>query len=168
MNIREYQAKAMSTYSCPDDVPPRIYTAYLLKEEVGELSQKISKHLRDGAPITREQVVKELGDILWSIAAQDYVNGQVWGDSPMWDSSYSPRESEFPFVIEGHASFTYAELDRVSGSLSNCLLSIHPLMHWEAVCRTLRISCLEVAETNIAKLADRKNRGVIGGGGDER
>lgn len=42
------------------------------------------------------------------------------------------------------------------------------LWYIAAISRTFKIDLSDVAESNIAKLADRKARGVINGSGDER
>lgn len=40
-----------------------------LAGEVGEVSEKVKKHYRDGAALDRAAVTKELGDVLWYLAA---------------------------------------------------------------------------------------------------
>jgi NTP pyrophosphatase (non-canonical NTP hydrolase) len=76
-----------------------------LAGEVGELCNKYKKVIRDGADITVDDAVGELGDILWYLA-------------------------------------------RVAADMG--------------------ISLGYVAEQNLAKLQDRKERGVLGGSGDKR
>lgn len=68
MNFTEYQNKAMSfRLASADD----IYALFNLAGEVGELLSAEAKLRRDGGEIGPhlENVKKELGDILWCIAA---------------------------------------------------------------------------------------------------
>jgi NTP pyrophosphatase (non-canonical NTP hydrolase) len=66
MHLREYQNKAMS-FRLPsaDDQ----YALYGLSGEVGELHSKIAKAIRDDTIIPDVDIFKELGDILWFVAA---------------------------------------------------------------------------------------------------
>lgn len=68
MNFTQYQTEAMSfRLKSADDV----YALYNLAGEVGELLSHEAKMRRDGGEIGThlENVKKELGDILWCIAA---------------------------------------------------------------------------------------------------
>lgn len=47
----------------------RIYTLLNLSGEVGELHSYLAKQIRDGYEIDEDNVCKELGDILWHVAA---------------------------------------------------------------------------------------------------
>lgn len=125
MNLNEYQDKARSTaiYPGQNECQPNpadgsgnwktgaglIYCCLKLSGEVGEFNEKVGKCIRDSfgaiSPEKRQELVKELGDILWYIAN------------------------------------AAAELDT---ALS------------------------EVAQRNLDKLASRKERGVLGGSGDNR
>jgi NTP pyrophosphatase (non-canonical NTP hydrolase) len=100
-----YQKLASGTAIYPKETA----LAYLttgLSGEAGEVCGKIGKVFRgDKAPVSKDEVCKELGDVLWFVS----------------------------------------ELARLHG------LTLH-----------------EVAEKNIQKLYDRKDRGVIRGNGDNR
>lgn len=68
MNFTQYQSNAMSfRLKSADD----IYALYNLAGEVGELMSAEAKLRRDGGEMAThiENVKKELGDILWCIAA---------------------------------------------------------------------------------------------------
>lgn len=99
-----YQAKAKGTAIYAE----RVALPYLslgLAGEAGEFAGKIAKHYRDQTRLDDEDLVKELGDMLWFVSQMaDYLG---------YDLS-------------------------------------------------------EVADRNLKKLADRKDRGVIGGSGDNR
>ena len=67
MKLNDYQAEAMSfrLHSATSD-----YALFNLSGEVGELHSLIAKAIRDGAKFDFElQVKKELGDVLWCLAA---------------------------------------------------------------------------------------------------
>ena len=66
MTLNEYQAQAMS-FRLPD--ADDIYALINLSAEVGELHGHIAKAMRDGGVINSQTVLKELGDILWHVAA---------------------------------------------------------------------------------------------------
>lgn len=69
MQLNEYQIKAM-TYRLPS--ADETYALLNLSGEVGELHSLIAKRRRDGATddsMYHANVAKELGDILWMIAA---------------------------------------------------------------------------------------------------
>lgn len=68
MNFTQYQSEAMSfRLKSADDV----YALYNLAGEVGELLSAEAKLRRDGGEVGPhlENVKKELGDILWCVAA---------------------------------------------------------------------------------------------------
>lgn len=46
-----------------------VYPALKLAGEAGEVAEKIGKSFRDGHELDREEVKKELGDVLWYVAA---------------------------------------------------------------------------------------------------
>lgn len=72
MTFKEYQDEAVKTalYSANNNI---IYPALGLANEAGEVLGKIKKVLRDNdgiyAPANVEDIGKEIGDVLWYIAA---------------------------------------------------------------------------------------------------
>lgn len=46
-----------------------LYVACKLNGEAGEVAEKIGKYHRDGGALPRDAIVRELGDVLWYIAA---------------------------------------------------------------------------------------------------
>lgn len=72
MNLNEYQKEAMTFRM---DSASALYALINLGGEVGELYSLLAKSIRDGAKDDfEEQVKKELGDVLWHVAAvaKDY------------------------------------------------------------------------------------------------
>ncbi len=103
MNMNDYQESAMSFRLPSADTS---YALYGLMGEVGEFYGALAKSIRDSdGQIDALTVQKELGDILWFVAA---------------------IANDFGFDLE------------------------------------------DIAEANIKKLSSRKQRGVLGGSGDDR
>jgi NTP pyrophosphatase (non-canonical NTP hydrolase) len=73
MTLNDYQQAAMSTAVFPThDLMPIIYPALGLAGETGEVVDKIKKVIRNGGNFsdeTKAEIAKELGDVLWYIAA---------------------------------------------------------------------------------------------------
>lgn len=109
MNFQEYQEKSRKTAKYPDVGNNYIYPTLGLSGEAGEVAEKIKKVIRDKGgvidDVTRDDIKKELGDVLWYVT-------------------------------------------QISAELG--------------------ISLDDVAESNIKKLYDRMDRGVLGGNGDNR
>lgn len=67
MNLNEYQDEAMRTAIYRD----KMYPVLGLAEEAGEVCGKLAKFVRDGGDkeVLRTNLKKELGDVLWMVAA---------------------------------------------------------------------------------------------------
>lgn len=73
MNLNEYQNMAMS-FRLPSATPD--YALFNLGAEAGEVLSLRAKALRDGKKFDYEQnMKKELGDVLWHVAAIAIDNG---------------------------------------------------------------------------------------------
>ena len=74
LTFDEYQKKVRKTAFYPNIGTSLFYPALGLAEEAGEVCGKIKKIIRDdGGIISNEKkqaIIKELGDILWYVAAQ--------------------------------------------------------------------------------------------------
>lgn len=109
MTFDEYQQKALATARSKDAKDEFVHLVLGLVGEAGEIAEKVKKLVRDHdtdlAQLDRDDMKKELGDVLW----------------------YAAVLAEY-----------------------------------------LDISFDDVASANIAKLADRQKRNVIGGSGDNR
>ncbi len=73
MNMNDYQAEALKTAAYPEIGNNFVYPVLGLSGETGEVADKIKKVIRDKNgvidPATREDLKKELGDVLWYLAA---------------------------------------------------------------------------------------------------
>ena len=72
MDFNQYQAEAKKTAVYPDIGRNYIYPTLGLANEAGEVGGKVKKVIRDRGGImdevAREDIAKELGDVLWYIA----------------------------------------------------------------------------------------------------
>lgn len=73
MNFEDYQARAMSTAIYPNRGNNLVYPVLGLNGEAGEIAEKLKKIIRDSggelSPESRKALSKELGDVLWYVAA---------------------------------------------------------------------------------------------------
>ena len=67
MRFYEYQEEASKTAIYPEQYKI-VYPALGLAGEAGEVAEKVKKHIRDGV-LNVEDLKKELGDVLWYLAA---------------------------------------------------------------------------------------------------
>ncbi len=72
MTFEEYQKKSKKTALYPDKGNNYIYPVLGLNGEAGEVAEKFKKIIRDKegkiSEKDREEITKELGDVLWYIA----------------------------------------------------------------------------------------------------
>lgn len=70
MNFKEYQKRANAT-AIYDTKFSILYPTLGLSGEAGEVADKVKKIIRDGKSVVNERVeiAKELGDVLWYLAA---------------------------------------------------------------------------------------------------
>lgn len=67
MDMSEYQRKASSTAIYPKKYK-LYYPATGLAGETGELLNKIKKRMRDRKKLDRDDIMAELGDVLWYVS----------------------------------------------------------------------------------------------------
>ena len=71
MNLNDYQEQANDMAIYPTEAR-LTYPALGLTGEAGEVADKVKKLIRDNRPLTsteRVEIAKEVGDVLWYIAA---------------------------------------------------------------------------------------------------
>jgi NTP pyrophosphatase (non-canonical NTP hydrolase) len=68
MTFKNYQELAKTTAIYPQNAKV-FYPALGLAGETGEICEKVKKHLRDGRELDKEDLKKELGDVLWYLSA---------------------------------------------------------------------------------------------------
>lgn len=76
MTFDEYQKEAIRTanMNLPDEMKLATF-ALGLGGEAGEVQDMLKKHLGHGHPLDKTKLAKELGDVLWYIAALADANG---------------------------------------------------------------------------------------------
>jgi NTP pyrophosphatase (non-canonical NTP hydrolase) len=101
MDIKEYQDKAWS-FALPTS-QNLAYVSFGLIAEVGEYFDKYAKFVRDGGDMLAMQEArkKELGDILWFVAAEATMNG--WNLDEIASKNISKLEARRAFgLISGN------------------------------------------------------------------
>lgn len=74
--LNDYQADALRSADMGNSRETRLAVWALgLGGEAGEVQELIKKHLGHGRHLDRNELVKELGDVLWYIAALAQLNG---------------------------------------------------------------------------------------------
>jgi NTP pyrophosphatase (non-canonical NTP hydrolase) len=73
VNLNEYQRQAF-LFAVPNAQTP-LYLVPALAEEVGEVAALFAKAQRKGSTIDHEELLKELGDVLWNLSALAYIYG---------------------------------------------------------------------------------------------
>lgn len=172
MNFNEYQTQALKTAQYPHEYKV-LYPLLKLGGEIGEVSEKVGKTLRDhdgDFSTKKHDIALEIGDVLWYIAALSHDIG---------------ISLEFPkdVTTEGDEVFTTLNLQRLQGKLvARIFESWEDSVYPKAITRILKeillsagelayllgYSYLDIVNLNLEKLSSRKQRGVIGGSGDHR
>ncbi len=100
MNMNEYQKLAMKTAIFPTDMG--VYYATLgLAGEAGEIANKVKKFIRDGHSVEKEkELISELGDVLWYVAAVADVIGVSLEDVAK-DNMYKLAERQRNGTLQG-------------------------------------------------------------------
>jgi hypothetical protein len=158
MNWQEYQEFCKTTAIYPREGKP--YPLLGLLGEIGEVCEKLKKQIRDKVDL-REGIFKELGDCIWYITAWATDHGFRLSDLYVesWDYAKATAEDT---VLE--LMFQAAWLAKLETELGIQAV----LLTWVSLVQQLGFTVEEVTAANRAKLSDRKDRGVLGGSGDNR
>lgn len=170
MKLSDYQARALET-ALPTALNWDYITNNLLAETY-EFAAKVyggkAKKIRDGKDPDTAALVAELGDIAWHVAVglSLYEVDSVGKyssfcsiDTPEKLAESLLEDVNQAYLQSFHEDEEWEGIDWLESVWSMLESFTHP---------ALGMSFDEVLEANLAKLADRKDRGVIGGSGDER
>jgi NTP pyrophosphatase (non-canonical NTP hydrolase) len=69
LTFKEYQTRSQAVRLESARANSIVYPMFGLIGEVGEISEKLKKILRDGKELDLENMKKELGDVLWYLTA---------------------------------------------------------------------------------------------------
>jgi NTP pyrophosphatase (non-canonical NTP hydrolase) len=189
LTFDEYQIRARETAIYPSGHAV-VYPALGLTGETGEICEKIKKAIRDhDGQIDNEALAKEIGDVLWYVAAlmgdlgmvwfpgvsiteyqraQNFISFTVYPSSvryqpEIWALGLAHVAGEIAAISAIHAT------NRNSAHRNGIALSIEKIT--DTLCglaHSLDLSLEDIARTNLAKLAGRAARDKLHGEGDER
>lgn len=168
MKLSDYQARALET-ALPTALTPEYLVPGLIAE-IGELFGVQAKAVRDDwdEEQVKTALVKEYGDVAWFAAVLIHMYRETW---KMSDTVYlypGRRSIDSMNLLMEHAtSLSENYFDSFDIDASAHAHQIWRLLEENSE-KVTGASFDEVLEANLSKLADRKQRGVIGGSGDER
>lgn len=101
MNMDEYQDQCSNTFRPPETVPESNWNLYLtlgLCSESGELADQLVKGFKDDIQFSREDLISEIGDVLWYVAMLAHVNSidlshVAWSNIEKLKSRYADNRS---------------------------------------------------------------------------
>ena len=155
VTIKNYQELAMRT--CLPSAKNWEYCYCLIASEVGEAFGKWGKKFRDGE-FDKDKLTDELGDVFWGVALACELGERKFED--IWN--VCKNRTVVSFVV-----FSPSTLRENAEALR--MLDLIMVMEFaKTFAEQCGIDPLDCLRRNIAKLADRQERGVIKGNGDER
>lgn len=170
LDLEEYRKLTRKTATYPEDEAFE-YLTYGLMGEQSELSSKVINSVDSNYPT--EGIIKELGDVLWYITV--IVDNQDYKVEDFYDKDKvsPPKESLNELLLKLNANCgKFAELtkkkkrDGKEINIEGKVTPIYKLIDQIATLHSYSIE--EVANLNMQKLLDRKERNKIKGDGDNR
>lgn len=172
MDLRAYYRQARTTAVFPDAVADD-YLVVALLGEIGEFANAYKKVLRGDYPLSerRDQFIGELGDVLWYVAVYFAHLGVL--DAVDTNPSEKRVRLVYPNIAlclrKLNRHFAQLEPNAVDASTPESVAAANVMYQClVAIALHLDTTLNEVAERNLSKLADRHERGLIRGDGDER
>lgn len=168
MLFKEYQEQALKTWGGPEKLRR---AAFALYSEVGEVIGKVEKNWRtdyEGNPEKfKEALSKEVGDVLYYISVfafetDDHSLDDVIIETPSEETNILGEDVVLENLIAEVYFFIIPYINNRELSLEDVYVALIDL------CQYFCLDLQKIAEQNIAKLADRAERNVIKGSGDDR
>lgn len=153
--VKNYQELAMRT--CLPSAKNWEYCYCLIASEIGEAFGKWGKKFRDGE-FDKEKLTDELGDVFWGVALACELG--EYSFEKLWNIEGNALYIET--MLATPVSFIDWEWTLVEKDVWRHLIFAK---NFAEQCGIDPLDCLR---RNIAKLAGRKERGTIGGNGDNR
>ena len=167
--LDDYQPQAATTAVYPAEVK----IAYPALGVVEECYEFLDTCFPRGEPVDPEAVLKEAGDVYWYCAALASDLGLGLSLCYYFPSEKITTPGELLQVVSelaGHCKKICrgddnrrAKVERVGAIISSILEYVNEFIPGEA-----DEACREICDTNLVKLFDRKERGVLKGSGDNR
>lgn len=163
MELEEYIKKAKET-CLPQCFNEEYLTAGLISE-IGEVADKLKHEIRDEKPVHTEDMLRELGDVLWYVCVLSLFREYTeFHTNLRIEQTVFNRAKAHPINLlhEMHEAVTDCVLGGTSFDSKRLIEYIH--------CMAVKYdSCIEeVAEINIKKLRLRKEKNMIKGSGGDR
>lgn len=159
VTIKNYQQLAMHT--CLPSARNWEYCYCLIASEIGEAFGKWGKKFRDGE-FDKDKLADELGDVFWGVALACELEGYNFEELWKIKDNNPFLEVMFPTPVR----FEYWEWFHGKAFDEKEVWGF--LMFAKTFAEECGIDPLDCLKRNIAKLAGRKERGTLGGNGDER
>ena len=159
VTIKNYQELAMRT--CLPSAKNWEYCYCLIASEIGEAFGKWGKKFRDGS-FDKDKLADELGDVFWGVALACELGGYSFEE--LWEDEENISFIEIRFTTPVY----FAHWEWFHGKSFDEREVWEFLMLAKTFAEQCGIAPLDCLRRNIAKLAGRKERGTIGGNGDER
>jgi len=172
MHLDEYQEKAMEFAFFPKDLPVPAYCALALGGELGELMMAYERFKTNPHRNREEDVLKELGDVLWYVAAlcqslelkMSNINSQEVACLPLGLTTRcgAIQERVKKLYRDGHGLVTPDVREVLRRDIKEFFGGLLYLA------RGYGFTVDAITATNLAKLTDRRARNVLHGSGDDR
>lgn len=159
VTVKKYQELAMRT--CLPSAKNWDYCYCLIASEIGEAFGKWGKQFRDGS-FDKDKLADELGDVFWGVALACELEGYSFEE--LWED-----EEDISFVeIRFTTPVRFKHWEWFHGKTFDEREVLEFLIFAKTFCEQCEIDPLDCLKRNIAKLADRQERGTLGVNGDER
>jgi NTP pyrophosphatase (non-canonical NTP hydrolase) len=166
LTFNEYQERARATAVYPTELG-EIYTTLGLFGEIGEIAQLVKRTLRDGETLNRERLADEIGDCLWYLAMYLF-EAQARMPEASYYLSSDFTDDDLPHDVSSLMCWTVEMISSCEGTIEEEYAHESILAALNTLARHTPYTLEAIARRNLDKLADRANRGVLRGEGDER